>query len=88
MHSHSFQDTELKLHRYVNDYPEQVAKGLTIPRCPVGLRNKGLINKKPKFDMRSKSFQDTELKLHRYVNDTPEQVMDGLTIYMLSLKGL
>ena len=21
MHSHSFQDTELKLHRYVNDFP-------------------------------------------------------------------
>ena len=30
MHSHSFQDTELKLHRYVNDSPRQVVEGLTI----------------------------------------------------------
>ena len=43
MHSHSFQDTELKLHRYVNDSPAQVVEGLTILRYPVGLRNKGLI---------------------------------------------
>ena len=30
MHSHSSQDTELKIHRYVNDSPEQVVEGLTI----------------------------------------------------------
>ena len=30
MHSHSFQDTELKLHRYANDSPWQVMEGLTI----------------------------------------------------------
>ena len=28
MHSDSFQDTELKLHRYVNDNPGQVVEGL------------------------------------------------------------
>ena len=41
MRSHSFQDTELKLHRYVNDPPGQVAEGLAILRFPVGLRKKG-----------------------------------------------
>ena len=46
MHSHSFQDTELKLHRYVNDSSGQVVEGLTILRYPVGLRNKGLITPK------------------------------------------
>ena len=30
MHSHSFQDTKLKLCRLVKDYPEQVIEGLTI----------------------------------------------------------
>ena len=40
MHSHSFQDTELKLYRYVNDSPGQVVEGLTILRFPVGLRKK------------------------------------------------
>ena len=39
MRSHSFQDTELKLHRYVNDSPGQVVEGLAILRYPVGLRN-------------------------------------------------
>ena len=46
MNSHSFQDTELKLHRYVNDSPGHVVVGLTILRYPVGLRNKGLITQK------------------------------------------
>ena len=46
MRSHSFQDTELKLYRYVNDPPGQVAEGLAILRFPVGLRKKGLINQK------------------------------------------
>ena len=46
MQSHYFQDTELKLYRYVNDSPRQVVKGLTILRYPVGLRNKGLITRK------------------------------------------
>ena len=46
MRSHSFQDTELKLHRYVNDSPGQVVEGLAILRYPVGLRNKGLITQK------------------------------------------
>ena len=49
MHSHSFQDTELKLYRYVNDSPGQVVKRLTILRYPVGLRNKGLITQKTKI---------------------------------------
>ena len=43
MRSHSFQDTELKLYRYVNDPPGQVVEGLAILRFPVGLRKKGLI---------------------------------------------
>ena len=46
MRSHSFQDTELKLYRYVNDSPGQVANGLPILRFPVGLRNRGLITQK------------------------------------------
>ena len=46
MRSHSFQDTELKLHRYVNDTPGQVVEGLSILRFPVGHRNEGLITQK------------------------------------------
>ena len=46
MRSHSFQDTELKLHRYVNDSPGQVVEGLMILRYPMGLRNGGLITEK------------------------------------------
>ena len=61
MHSHSFQDAELTLHRYVNDSPGQVAariggcKGLPgtgrvvvddSTRYPIGHRNKGLITQK------------------------------------------
>ena len=46
MRSHSFQDTELKLHRYVNVSPGQVVEGLAILRYPVGLRNGGLITQK------------------------------------------
>ena len=34
MRSHSFQDTELKLYRYVNDSPGQVVEGLAILRYP------------------------------------------------------
>ena len=34
MHSHSFQDKELKLHRYVNISPGQVVEGLTILLTP------------------------------------------------------
>ena len=78
MHSHSFQDTELKLHSYVNESSGQVVDGLTILRLPVGLRNKGLITHK--FDMHSHNFQDTELKLYRYVKDSLGQVVEGLTI--------
>ena len=39
MRSHSFPDTELKLHRYVNDSPGQVVEGFAILRYSVGLRN-------------------------------------------------
>ena len=39
MRSNSFQDTELKLYRYVNGSPGQVVEGLKILRYPVGLRN-------------------------------------------------
>ena len=46
MHSHSFQDTELKLHRYVNYSPGQVVEGLAILRFPVVLRKKGLVTQK------------------------------------------
>ena len=46
MHSHSFQDTELKLHSYIHDSPGQVVEGLTILCYPSGLRNKGLIIQK------------------------------------------
>ena len=40
MHLHSFQDTELNLHRYVNYSPGQIVEGLTILRYPQGLGNK------------------------------------------------
>ena len=46
MRSHSFQDTELKLHRYVNYSPGQVVEGLAILQFPVMLRKKGLITQK------------------------------------------
>ena len=49
MRSHSFQDTELKLYRYVNDSAGQVVDGLAILRYPVGLRNEGLITQKTLF---------------------------------------
>ena len=72
MHSHSFQDTELKLYRNINDSPGQVVEGLTI-RIPGGVKNKELITQKQKFDVHSHSFQDTELKRHRYVR----QILPG-----------
>ena len=46
MHSHSFQATDLKLHRYVNDSPGQVMEGMTILSYSMGLRNIGLITQK------------------------------------------
>ena len=46
MRSHSCQNTELKLYRYVNGSPRQVVDGLAILRYPVGLRNGGLITQK------------------------------------------
>ena len=42
----SFQDTELKLYRYVNDSPGKVVEGLAILRYPVGLINERLITEK------------------------------------------
>ena len=81
MHSNSFQDTELKLYRYVKDSPVQVVEGLTILCYPWGLRNKGLITKKKrKFKIHSQSFQDTEMKLQKYVSASSGQVVNGLTI--------
>ena len=41
MHLHSFQDTELNLHRYVDDSLGQVVEGLTILRYPWGSEIKG-----------------------------------------------
>ena len=46
MHSQSFQDTEMKHHKYINDSPVQCVEGLTILCYPWGLRNKGLITQK------------------------------------------
>ena len=46
MHLQSFQDTEMKLHKYVNDFPGQVMEGWTILWYLRGLRNKGLITQK------------------------------------------
>ena len=46
MHSHSFQDKELKRHKYFNDSPGQDVEWLMILRYPVGFRNKGLITEK------------------------------------------
>ena len=78
MHSHSFQDEELKIHGYVNDSPGQVVEGWTILRYPMGLRNKGLITQK--FDVHSHSFQDSQLKLHRHVSDSSGQTVQRLAI--------
>ena len=46
MRSHNFQDTELKLHRFVNDSMGQIVDWLTILSYSEGLRNKGLITQK------------------------------------------
>ena len=46
MHSHSFQDTELKLHGYVNDSTWQVAVRFTSLPYPGDVRNKVLITQK------------------------------------------
>ena len=82
MHSHSFQDTELKLHRYVNDSPGQVVEGMTILWYSRGFRNKGLITqKKRKFNLHSQSFQETELKRCRWNEDSIVQVVEWLTIH-------
>ena len=87
MYSHSFQDTELKLHRYINNSPGQVVIRLTILLYPEGVKNKGLITQKRKFDVNSHSFQDKELKLHRYVNDSLGQVVKRLTISLYPRRG-
>ena len=88
MYSPSFQDTELKLHRCVNDSQLQVAERLTILPYPRGVENKGLITqKKRKFDVHSHSFRDIELKFHRYVNDSQLQVAGRLTILPYPRRG-
>ena len=69
MHSHSFQDTEFKLHKYVNDSPGQVVEGLTILRYPRGVKNKGLITQKhvnstcirTVFKIERRNFTDTSM---------------------------
>ena len=73
MHSHSFQDTVLELHRYVNDSTGQVVEELTILRFPKGLRNKGLITQKKKliqhvFAQFSRYRVETS---QAYVNNSP-----------------
>ena len=45
MRSHSFQDTELKLYRYVNDPPGQVVGGVIDSTVPRGVK-KRLITQK------------------------------------------
>ena len=80
MHSLSFQDTGLKLHRYVNDSTGQVAERLTILPYPRGIGNKGLTPRKRQINLHSHSFQDTELKLNRYVNDSTGKVAESLMI--------
>ena len=87
-HSHSFQDSDLKLHRHVSDSPRQVVERLTIllnPHRWVG--NKGVITQTRKFDVHSDSFRNTELKLHRYVRDSPGQVVNRLTILLYPQRG-
>ena len=56
MHSHSFQDTELKLHWHIQNSPRRVVKGLTILCYFRWLRNKGLISQKRQFSMHSHSL--------------------------------
>ena len=93
MYSHSFQVTELKLHRYFNNYLGQVVEGVTILRYPLILKNERLINKK---NVNSTCictvYKIQSWIFNRYVNDSPEQVVEGLTIHMhtveLSLKDL
>ena len=81
MHLHSFQDTELKLHRYVNDSMGQVVKGLTILWFHRGLKNKRVITQKHKFNMHLHSFQDTELKLCMWNEDSIVHVVEWLSIH-------
>ena len=90
MHLHCFQDTELKLHKYVSDSPGQVVERLTILLFPRGVRNKGLITQKRLFSIHSHSFQDTELKLHKFVNDSSGQFggdVDDSTVPVSGIKG-
>ena len=87
MHSHSFQDEKLKLHRIVDDSSGQVVEGMTILPYPRGVRNKGLITLKREFDVHLHSFQDEEFKLHRNVDDSPGPVVEGLTILLFPPKG-
>ena len=77
VHSHCFQDTELKLHRYMSKTPpDRSWKGWQFYRTPEGVRNKGLTTHKSDiiFYVHSHSFQDTELKLHRYTSATPQDM--------------
>ena len=80
MHSHSFQDTELKLHRYVNDSPGQVVEGLTILCYPRWLRNKGLIPQKM-------LIQHAFAQFSRYRAETL-QVVEWLTIHGHSFQDI
>ena len=72
MRSHSFQDTELKLYRYVNDSPGQVVEGVgdsKVLRRAQELRVKR--SKDVNLTVRSHSFHGTALKLYMYVTDSP-----------------
>ena len=81
MHSHSFQDIELKLHKYVNDSTVQVAEWFTILQYPGGVRNKGLITQKTKIRRAFAQFSRYRVETSQvYVNDSTVQVAECFTI--------
>ena len=68
MHSHSFQDSELKLHMVRQRLPETVRGEVDDSTgSSKGVRNKGLITQKRIFDVHSHGFQDTDLKHHNFI---------------------
>ena len=82
MHSQSFQDTELKLHRYVNDSPGQVVEGLTILRYAMRLRNKGLITQKTLYQRAFAQFSKYRVetsKVRQRLSGTGRERVDDST---------
>ena len=85
MHSPGFQDTKLKLHRYVKYSQVQVVGRLMILLYPGGVKYEGLITQKRKFNVHSHSFQDTQLETSQVGTSTT--LRDRLTILPYPKRG-